>query len=498
MKRVYLAIVSCLVLLQGCDKFLDLKPQDVQVVSTVEDYRDILASYMRLLKTTNGNQLPVLGGFQIYPKFDVAETFAYRTGELTFSKVSTEFYDATLGEYTTQGVKILTWLQEDDELWNRYYSFLGPINMIIDGIETVECDDEDMKNYVKGEALVWRAFSYFKLLQYYSPYNDDRYGVPVFLKPYDDPGNAMPERKTQTEVYEQIFEDCEEVLRLLEITPSNSWNCAYHPRFIYGMLASIYCYKAMSAAAADNDWEKAVEYADEAMDGCSFVRDQAMYTAIFDCTAQEAFKNDEFYLRLVDGTNGQIANFLDTYYQSSPGWGPADIGPSEDFYVLYKDDDVRKETFFKTQADKTIIFDKYNVSANSMAFLGAGGIIMPFRLAETALVKAEALCRQGKVAEAKVALDDFKKGRYLDVEASYTETELLSEILKERKLEFYHEQDIWWLDMKRLGVRMERVVNGRTYVLVADDFRYALPIPQDEMLLNRNMVQNPGWDEITF
>ena len=498
MKRIYLVIMASLVLLQGCDKFLDLKPQDIQVVSTVEDYRDLLASYMRLLKTTNRSQLPVLGGTFLYPKFDVANTFAYRTGELSYSKVSSEYYDATLGEYTTKGVKMLTWLQEDDELWERYYSFLGPINMIIDGIETVECTDEDTKNFVKGEALVWRAFAYFKLLQYYSPYDDNQYGIPVFLKPYDDPGNAMPERKTQVEVYEQILSDCEEALRLLEITPTNSWNCAYHPRFIYGMLASIYSYKAMSAASAEDDWEQAIACADEAMSGCSFVRDQATYNGIFDCTAQTVFKNDEFFLRLVDGTNGQIANFANTYYQTSPGWGPADEGPSMDFYALYHEDDVRKQAFFREQMDGSIIFDKYNISANPMAFLGAGGIIMPFRLAETALIKAEALCRLGREAEAKDVLDDFKSGRYLDVEASYTESELLDEILKERKLEFYHEQDMWWLDMKRLGSRVERVINGSVYVLEPDDFRYALPIPQDEMLVNKNMIQNPGWDEITF
>ena len=64
MKKLYILIaLTSLFFVQSCDKFLDLKPENIQVVSTVEDYRDILASYMRLLKTVNGSQKPVLGGY---------------------------------------------------------------------------------------------------------------------------------------------------------------------------------------------------------------------------------------------------------------------------------------------------------------------------------------------------------------------------------------------------------------------------------------------------
>ena len=45
MKKLYTLIaLTSLFFVQSCDKFLDLKPENIQVVSTVEDYRDILAS----------------------------------------------------------------------------------------------------------------------------------------------------------------------------------------------------------------------------------------------------------------------------------------------------------------------------------------------------------------------------------------------------------------------------------------------------------------------
>ena len=507
MKKIMIWLITGMCLFQSCSNFLDLKPVDIKVMSTVEDYRDLLASYMRYLKTPNRDQEKVLGAYRCYPVFYVADYFAYRSGELEINtNVSSDYYDITLGEYTQAGIELLSWMDGADKLWTQYYSFLGPINTIIAGIETAEGDDERLRDYVKGEALVWRAYSYFKLLQYYSPYNNNELGIPVFLKPYEDPGNAMPERETQIEVYRQIFADCDEVFELLQRTPSTNWNCAYESCFVHSMLAHIYWYKAMSSAAAADDWKNAFEHAEEAMKGRTFVRDSATYASLFDATAGKEFTNDEFNVRLIDGTNGQLVTSSMTgfgaYYQgkSSPITSP---NPSSDFYLLFKDDDVRKLTYFRKQVDKSIKYDKYNVSSNtdpmvSIGFKSAGGIIMLFRSAEMQLIKAEALYRLGREGEAKEALDFFKQGRYLDVEGSYTESDLFEEILKERKLEFYHEQDMWWIDMKRLGTRMERVLNGTLYLLEPDDWRYCFPIPLSEMEVNKNMVQNPGWDEVNF
>ena len=347
MKKL-MTILLAAVLLASCDKFLDLKPENIKVVSTVEDYRDLLASYMRYLKTPNRTQMTILGGYY-NPAFDVANAFAYRTGELTPSKESS-YYDATLGEYTTAGVKRLTW-EETTNLWNKYYSFLGPINMIIGGIETAEGDDERLRDYVKGEALVWRAYSYLKLLQYYSPYKTrNEYGVPIYLKPYEDPGNAMPARETQTTVYQQILSDCEEVLKLLERTPSTNWNCAYEPVFVHSLLAHIYWYKAMSVVAEETDWQNALEHAEFAMKGRTFVYDPTVFASLFDATAGKEFTNDEFNVRLIDGTRGYLVNVMNKYYQGSlvPY---AETAPDPDFYALFKDGDVRKQAYFRTQLD---------------------------------------------------------------------------------------------------------------------------------------------------
>ena len=115
------------------------------------------------------------------------------------------------------------------------------------------------------------------------------------------------------------------------------------------------------------------------------------------------------------------------------------------------------------------------------------------------LIKAEALVRMGKVSDAQNVLREFCDARYTEKEDIPADEEtLLQAILDERIREFYMENDFRWLDMKRLGVSMERIVNGERYVLESDDFRYCFPIPAKELELNKNMVQTPGWDRIVL
>ena len=119
------------------------------------------------------------------------------------------------------------------------------------------------------------------------------------------------------------------------------------------------------------------------------------------------------------------------------------------------------------------------------------------RLAEMYLIKAEALVRQGKIGDARVVLQEFCSARYTDeVEIASDPETLLQEILDERIREFYQENDFRWLDMKRLGVRVERLVSGERFILQPDDFRYSFPIPLRELQLNKNMVQTPGWEKV--
>lgn len=475
----------------SCDKFLQLTPRDQRVVSTIEDYRDVMASYMRLLKTPNRTQENVFGiGPFVFPRFNMAKSLGIYTGETNIDVNSNFYYDKSKNEHTKDGLNLLTWMMTESSTWNRYYEFLGPINLILSGLETAEGNNENLRNYVRGEALTWRAFAYFKLLQYYAPYKSNQYGIPVHLTPDQDVANMMPARKTQREVFVQILGDCNEALALLEITASNEWNCAWRNDFLNAMMASIYTWKAMSGAADATDWENAEKCATEAMRGRVLTSDSQILRQIFNCrdvTETAEMENDEFYFRIMDGKQEQVCNFLEPYYECAGGVSDGKVNLL--YYKKFKENDIRKKIYFNSTGT---VNDKYNL-------IGAanGGCIILFRLAEMYLIKAEALARQGKTGEARMVLEEFGNARYTEhVNVPTEPAELLQEILDERLREFYMENDFRWLDMKRLGVTVERVVGGDKFVLEPDDFRYCFPIPAREIEFNKNMVQTPGWDKV--
>lgn len=488
--KIIAVCLAGLMILTSCDKFLELTPRDTRVVSTVEDYRDILASYMRLLKTPNRSQENVLGIYAFtFPKFDVSANLGIYTGETNLNIKSSYYYDKEKNEYTKVGKNLVTWLNTDPYIWDQYYEFLGVMNLIVKGIETATGKDEETRRFVKGEALVWRAFGYFKLLQYYSPYKDNTYGIPVYLTPDENIGDEMPARKTQKEVFGQILDDCREALELMEQTSSNQWNCAWRYDFVNAMMASVYTWKAMSGAAEGSDWGNAEKCATEAMRGHVLSSSPEILRKMFNCrnvTTETDMTNDEFYFRIMDGDRTQVCNYASSYYENS---SMVDGKSNPDYFSKFDNNDIRKGIYFTPDGIQS---DKYNLLGQS-----SGGCIILFRLAEMYLIKAEALVRQGNAGEAKKVMEDFKQARYTGEFDVPSDTQhLLQEILDERLREFYMENDFRWLDMKRLGVKVTRIIQGETFVLEPDDFRYCFPIPRSEIEVNKNMVQTPGWDKV--
>lgn len=492
--KYIIAALFC-IQMSSCNKFLTLTPHDTKVVNSVEDYRDILASFMRYLKTPTLPSQDVVMGVGLstlpFPSSEVDGSLSIYTGESNLTTESSYYYDRTNNVYTQTGKNALTWLNTNSSAWDNIYSFLGPINLIISSVPTAEGSDENLRNRVLGEALTWRAYAFYKLLQLYSPMKDNRLGIPVYLTPEKEIGEAMPERKSQTEVFQRILDDCNQALDLLTKTTYNDWNCAWNADFINAMMADVYAWKACSGAAADTDWANAEHYATAAMRGRNLVSSADMLKTIFDCSDNaysKDLKNDEFYLRIVDGRWTYICDFTYAYYEDG---GVADGLVNKVNYRKFADNDIRKKAWFSADGTHN---DKYNLIGSDMS----QGCIMPFRLADMYLIKAEALVRQGKTGEGKAVLDEFRSHRYtgsLPAIANDGDA-LLKAIHDERFKEFYMEGDKVWLDMKRFGDTMERTIAGEKNYLTADDFRYCFPIPAREMQYNKKMEQNPGWESV--
>ena len=120
--------------------------------------------------------------------------------------------------------------------------------------------------------------------------------------------------------------------------------------------------------------------------------------------------------------------------------------------------------------------------------------MLDMRAAEMYLVEAEAAARQGSTTDALSILNLVQNARPGAVVTSTTnQEELLQAILLERRKEMYGE-GLDYFDIKRLQLPVEKsFANGNDLDLSipANSNKLTLMIPDQEMLNNTLMVQNP-------
>lgn len=483
----YKIIVSILLLMGvcSCSNYLNVTPKNVISMDDMVSIKQSLSGFMYNVREdgSGGNSIPS-SPFES----PVLGLVSY-TGEWDLSKYAA-------GEIKDYQIRVLDWRDESTQyLWSNYYSPIGFMNLII--YESAKAKgDEAMRDYVMGEAYAMRAYCFFKLVQYFSPYKDNAMGIPVCLETYEDFENVTLERKTQQEVYAQILSDLDEAAKRLERTASrNEFNLMYNASVVNRLYAAVYHFKAMSAAAEADDWENAIAYADRETNGKTLESDPSKLRTMFNAGVYGFERTEECPLRLwTSGRGYSFSYFFD------------DKEPDQTFYLTYfpeEEGDIRRDLYYqvvpiydyeiwdyvyKMKIDK---FSSYSDYMAGYYYLHCG-----FRLAETFLIQAEAYAMCDRLPEAAALLRRFKESRYTEAfTVPDTKDELLADIYRERKKEFVAEGDVCWLDMKRLGVTAERTVGGVTYKLTGgDDYRYTFPIPLSELDNNKFIRQNPGWN----
>jgi hypothetical protein len=157
--------------------------------------------------------------------------------------------------------------------------------------------------------------------------------------------------------------------------------------------------------------------------------------------------------------------------------------------------DIRFSTFFGSAGDDTSIVKKYPGSAagpqrNDLKLV---------RLSEMYLLRAEAYAENNQLALAAADINDVRRARitgYTDITFG-SQAQAVAEIINERYKELAYE-GFRFFDLKRKGLGVSRnasdVQSPLWQNLPANDYHFALPIPQSEMDANPSMVQNQGYN----
>lgn len=343
-----------------------------------------------------------------------------------------------------------------EEFWEDAFNCINICNNVLSGLAVV---NEEDRAQVEGEAKCLRGWMYFELARFFGQQYEPgqantQLAVPIVLSPtivIDE--SSTPARSTVEECYAQAISDLTEAENLLP-----EGNDVYTDKIVAAaVLARIYLQKG--------DFENARDAADRVIASGNY----NLVAAYKDEFNQEENTAEDIFAIQISEQDGE--NSMNEFFATASNGGRRDILIEDAHIDLYPDGDARKALFYTSQGD--YISGKWkNQYAN----------IPIIRLGEMFLLRAECNQRLGTAAGA-APLDDYNTIRTragLTAAASVT----LDDILYERRLELAHE-GFKYHDVKRL--------HGIVGTMPSTDDKMIYPVPQREIEVNKNLVQNPGY-----
>ena len=359
-------------------------------------------------------------------------------------------------------------------IWQRAYEDINQANLVLEALPVVK--DADLKNQYEGEAKFIRGDLYFELVRLYAQQyraggNNTQPGVPIVLTGNIsiEQAGVTPSRATVEAVYAQAIADLKAAQT--KLPESNGTRATKYSAT--ALLARLYLQQGnfTAARAAADD---VIQNSGKSLAGS--------VGAVF---ANRNGSETLFEIQQNDQNNAGTSNDgLATYFASDGGIGRGDVRILGGFSGLYEDTDVRGTDSLSASATRKLIYLGDGARAGrlrSIKYRTYGQNIPVIRLAEMYLIRAEADVRAGKITS---ALDDVNRIRARSG-ASVLTVVTLADVLRERQLELAFE-GFHIHDLKRTGT-------NPTATLAITNPLLVLPIPQHDINLNANLVQNPGY-----
>ncbi|TDX00813.1 RagB/SusD family nutrient uptake outer membrane protein [Dinghuibacter silviterrae] len=392
--------------------------------------------------------------------------------------------------------------------WAGYYNALANINEALAGFQLIvpqNASDSATLKECTGDAYLMRAFYYLKLvLRWSKSYNSSTastdLGVPLVLK-YDL--TALPARATVAQVYAQILSDIATARGLLSGITGTPGSSTFTQDAATALSARTRLYM--------QDWAGAKAAADSLIGSGNYplVSDQATFINMWTKDLP-----NESILQLNASQPNEVPNAVNVYlnYNSATGANDPLYLPSQWVVDMFDNADIRKNAYFinTTATFQNGTYTVWQVSkfpGNPALFTGVYSNYEQspkiFRIAEMYLISAEAAANEGQAAAAGVPLNELRAARGLPAitVATITADSLTNAIRDERFRELAFEgfrlDDLerWNLGFTRHDPQNINVLvpNYTTVSQPAGADKFVWGIPTNDMTINPNLVQNPGW-----
>ncbi|MCW2263750.1 MULTISPECIES: RagB/SusD family nutrient uptake outer membrane protein [Sphingobacterium] len=450
MKKIiyHIAIWMGLLLFMSCDKFLDAKPdQKMTIPNNLADCDALLDNYSEMNS--------------MFPSSGEAATDDLFLSDQSWAAL---YFASQRGTYIWDGQ-----VDVSADEWQGSYKVILMANQVLEVLKEIDPKLETERyNRIKGSALFFRAYALLQLANIFTlPYNeknaDQILGLPLRLSPDADYPST---RASLKDTYKQILSDLNESILLLPVISLHKSrpikSAAYATLARVGLIMG--------------DFNLVENVANAALD----INNELMDYNVVNKGLNASFErfNKEIIFDASTLTNGVI--------------NPSISKIDSILYLKYSDNDLRKVLFFNENDDGTFAFKgQYNGEVYASSFSGIA-------TDEVYLSLAEAYARNNKVDLAMQKLNElmitrWQRGDFVPFVASSKE-QALQTILEERRKELIM-RNIRWMDLKRLNQEnsykkvLNRVIEGKEYILEPDDNRYAFLIPL-EVMGHANLEQN--------
>jgi hypothetical protein len=514
-----------ILLLAGCDKFLDTKPTDSitpeTYYKTEEDLNRALAAvYDRLGDRRVYGQ--ALWGYLCFSDefFIKGQTSNYMSNTLDASML------------------------EINRSWQSIYAGIERANMLLDHMDEANVSD-DFRKEVKGQALFLRGFYYFTLV--------DNWGaVPLKLTSTKSPTEPPLPRTSIADVYAQIIKDMKEAESLVKDITAYGYNSRITTTVVQGILARVYLTMAGYPLYDEAKYADARDYADKVIKSGKHVLNPD-FKQIFINHAQDKYDIKECLWELEFYGNGlevvKEAGFIGAWMgvycpNIDTGYANDYIHATAKLYNAYEAGDARRDWtiapyYFKPNVTGITNppVTRTNWNANQIYERSAGKwrreyetfkpkiadatpINFPMlRYSDVLLMFAEADNHlNGPTPEAYEAVNQVRRRGFgkpantpdpvADLPAGLAQVDFQEALKKERFCELTYEglrkHDLirWgsYVSTMRLLVTDYQATMPSTMLQAAvgqaskvTDRSVLFPIPSSEIAVNPYLAQNPGW-----
>lgn len=472
--------------ISGCKKFVNIAPPDTtlsqaNVYSTDVTAAAVLTGIYASISSAD-NPLSVDGGL-------TGLTFG-----LGLSADELTLYDQTNSQLVAYYSNNLDPVNNVSNYWSNFYGIIYQINLAIQGLNSSSGLTPAVKSQLLGEAYFTRSLYYFYLVNLYG-------NVPLALTP-DYKTNAVLPRTPVSQVYQQLIADLITAKGLLSANFLESDALtAYSPSTAQRVRPTKWAAEALLARIYlfSKDFPDAYALADSVIGNSSLFGLDSLPNVFLANSSETIFSFQPVNTSPSANTGAGDLFVLPSTGPNTSGNYPVYLSS----YVInsFEPGDLRRVNWVDSviTGGTTYYFPyKYKMGAGSSSTTEN---IMVLRLGELYLVRAEAQA-MGAGNSGTGALADVnairQRAGLQTLSNNLNQSQIVDTIQHERQVELFTEWGDRWLNLIRTGNINNIMGTPGLNICAAKGGTWnsdlaLFPIPESEIILNPQLVQNPGY-----